>query len=153
MFFLPLSTIAFLIVPSPVALASVATTPETAQQKGYVREASTNGAQQVLDAYWAGQSDVIVEDVVGVVEAILPDDLEGSRHQRFIVRVAERHTVLVVHNIDLAPRIDALQEGDRVSVKGEYERNDRGGLSHWTHHDPRNIHEGGWIDHDELRYQ
>ncbi|MEL7054408.1 MAG: DUF3465 domain-containing protein, partial [Cyanobacteria bacterium J06588_5] len=53
----------------------------------------------------------------------------------------------------LAPRIDGLRVGDRVSVKGEYEWNDRGGLIHWTHHDPRNVHEGGWIDHNGLRYQ
>ena len=88
-----------------------------------------------------------------MVEAILPDDNEGSRHQRFIIRLASGNTVLVVHNIDLAPRIDSLREGDRVLVKGEYEWNDRGGLIHWTHHDPRNRHEGSWIDHSGFRYQ
>ncbi|MGB5916820.1 MAG: DUF3465 domain-containing protein, partial [Phormidesmis sp.] len=108
---------------------------------------------QVINAYRAQQSDVIVENVGGVVEVILSDDLEGSRHQRFIIRIAGGQTVLIVHNIDLAPRIDSLREGDRVSVKGKYEWNDRGGLIHWTHHDPRSVHEGGWIDHNSLRYQ
>ncbi|PZO45947.1 MAG: hypothetical protein DCF15_21035 [Phormidesmis priestleyi] len=67
----------------------------------------------------------------------------------------------IVHNIDLAARIDSLPVGDtpsewlchRVSVKGEYEWSDRGGLIHWTHHDPRNVHEAGWINHNNLRYE
>lgn len=152
---IPLPIIAaLLITPSPTALASVAAAPEaTSYSKGYVRADVASGNQQVLNAYRNRQSDVIVENVVGMVEAILPDDLEGSRHQRFIVRMANGNTVLIVHNIDLAARIDSLREGDRVSVKGEYEWNDRGGLIHWTHHDPRNVHPGGWIDHNGLRYE
>ena len=147
----PLSLVAMLITPSPISLASVAIASETVTgQKDYGR---ADGGQQVLNAYRNRQSDVIVENVVGTVERMLSDDLEGSRHQRFIIRVASGQTVLVVHNIDLAPRIDGLRVGDRVSVKGEYEWNDRGGLIHWTHHDPRNVHEGGWIDHNNLRYQ
>ena len=98
-------------------------------------------------------SNVIVADVSGVVTALLPDDMEGSRHQRFIVDIGAGHTVLVVHNIDLAPRLDGLREGDRVSVKGEYEWNDRGGLIHWTHRDPRSSHEDGWIDFGRDRYE
>jgi len=153
---IPLPVIAaLLITPTPTALASVAATSETTSpSKGYVQAGTTtSGNQQVLNAYRNRQSDVIVENVVGLVEAILPDDLEGSRHQRFIVRMSNGKTVLIVHNIDLATRIDSLREGDRVSVKGEYEWNDRGGLIHWTHHDPRNVHPGGWIDHKGLRYE
>ncbi len=141
------------VASQPVVLDMASVTPAAfSQSKGNV-QAAVNGNQQVLNAYRNRQSDVIVENVSGVVEAILPDDLEGSRHQRFIIRLAGGQTVLIVHNIDLAARIDSLREGDRVSVKGEYEWNDRGGLIHWTHHDPRNIHEGGWIDHNNLRYE
>jgi hypothetical protein len=114
---------------------------------------SVSGGQQVLNAYQNQLSNVIVENVVGVVTRILPDDLEGSRHQRFIMRVAGGHTVLVVHNIDLAARIEGLRAGDQVAVKGEYEWNEQGGLIHWTHRDPRSAHEDGWIDHGNLRYE
>ncbi len=116
-------------------------------------KASVSGAQQVLNAYQSRLSNVIVEDVEGVVSSILSDDVEGSRHQRFIMRMGSGHTVLVVHNIDLAPRINGLRVGDRISVKGEYEWNDRGGLIHWTHRDPRSAHEDGWIDHASVRYE
>ena len=148
---LPLVATAILFYPS-ASPSLLARSVISEQSKGIAR-ANADGNQQVLNAYRDGQSDVIVENVSGVVEAVLPDDLEGSRHQRFIMRLASGNTVLVVHNIDLAPRINSLREGDYVSVKGEYEWNDRGGLIHWTHHDPRNVHEGGWIDHEDLRYQ
>ena len=115
--------------------------------------AKSSGDKQVLNAYKNQLSNVIVEDVSGTVDKLLTDDMEGSRHQRFIIRIATGHTVLIVHNIDLAPRLNALREGDRVSVKGEYEWNDRGGLIHWTHRDPNSRHEDGWIIHENVRYE
>ena len=81
----------------------------------------------------------------GVVVRVLPDDNEGSRHQRFIVRVASDETVLIAHNIDLAPRIEDLRAGDRVEFSGEYEWNNKGGVIHWTHADPAGRHVAGWV--------
>lgn len=89
----------------------------------------------------------------GVIERLLSDDNDGSRHQRFIVRLDSGRTVLVAHNIDLAPRVPNLQKGQQVSFFGEYEWNERGGVIHWTHHDPRGQHVGGWIDYKGRRYQ
>ena len=89
----------------------------------------------------------------GTVSRILSDDNDGSRHQRFILRLNSGWTLLIAHNIDLAPRISQLREGDLVSFYGEYEPNDRGGVIHWTHHDPRGTHEGGWLQHEGRRYQ
>ena len=84
---------------------------------------------------------------------ILPDDNDGSRHQRFILRLESGQTVLIAHNIDLAPRIDSLSEGNLVEFYGEYEWNSRGGVVHWTHHDPRGSHVDGWLKHDGQTYQ
>jgi hypothetical protein len=92
----------------------------------------------------ARRSDVWVE-LSGSVDRVLRDDEQGSRHQRFIVRLPSGATVLVAHNIDLAPRVP-VQEGSRVTIRGEYAWNERGGVVHWTHHDPRGQHPGGWID-------
>jgi uncharacterized protein DUF3465 len=70
----------------------------------------------------------------GTVAKILPDDNDGSRHQRFIVRLSSGQTILIAHNIDLTPRV-SLNEGDVVAFSGEYEWNPKGGVVHWTHRD------------------
>lgn len=89
----------------------------------------------------------------GTVVKLLADDNDGSRHQRFIVKLASGRTLLVAHNIDLAPRIDALAVGDTVGFYGEYEWNAKGGVIHWTHHDPQRRHPGGWLRHAGRTYQ
>lgn len=106
----------------------------------------------VHTAYESRQSDLQVEGE-GVVVKVLKDDLKGSRHQRFILDVGRDLSVLVVHNIDLAPRIAELKRGDRVGFYGEYEYNTKGGVIHWTHHDPRKRHADGWLTHGGKRYQ
>ncbi len=102
--------------------------------------------------YLAKLSDVPVEDN-GKVIKILADDHVGSRHQKFIVKIASGQTLLFAHNIDLAPRIDDIEVGDAISFRGEYEYNPKGGIVHWTHHDPQGSHFGGWIKHNGNIYQ
>lgn len=89
----------------------------------------------------------------GVVARLLPDDDSGSRHQRFILRLPSGQTLLVAHNISLAPRIDDLRVGDTVEFSGEYAWNDQGGVVHWTHRDPAGRHAAGWLKHGGRTYQ
>jgi molybdopterin converting factor small subunit len=103
-------------------------------------------------AYQQQRSDVQVQGF-GTVVKLLRDDLEGSRHQRFIVRIDNDQTILVAHNIDLADRLDTLKQGDKIEFYGEYEWNKKGGVLHWTHRDPQNRHQHGWIVHNGIRYQ
>jgi hypothetical protein len=89
----------------------------------------------------------------GVVIKLLPDDNSGSRHQKFIVKLANGQTLLVAHNIDLAPRVGSLSEGDSIVFNGEYEWNAKGGVLHWTHRDPNGSHPSGWLQHRGQTYQ
>ena len=89
----------------------------------------------------------------GVVVKVLPDDNKGSRHQKFIIELASGQRILIAHNIDLAPRIPVIAPGDTVEFSGEYEWNERGGVVHWTHHDPRGRHESGWLRAAGRTYQ
>ena len=105
----------------------------------------------VATAFQQGRSDVILEDAGRIVK-VLPDDNKGSRHQRFLVDMGT-NTILIAHNIDLAPRVDNIREGTQIRFKGEYEFNDKGGVVHWTHHDPGGRHEGGYLEYQGQRYQ
>lgn len=107
---------------------------------------------QIGRAFKNRTSNVQVEGE-GVVTLLLADDLAGSRHQRFIVRLASGQTVLIAHNIDIAPRVDGLQKADRVRFYGEYVWNEKGGVVHWTHHDPEGRHVAGWLKHNGRTYQ
>ena len=89
----------------------------------------------------------------GIVIKILPDDNDGSRHQRFILRLDSGQTLLIAHNIDLAPRVSSLSKGDAVAFYGVYEWNSKGGVIHWTHHDPSGRHVPGWLQHNGETYQ
>jgi hypothetical protein len=89
----------------------------------------------------------------GKVVKILPDDNKGSRHQRFILKLNSNQTLLIAHNIDLSPKIENLKVDDHVNFYGEYEWNSKGGVIHWTHHDPNGRHEGGWLIHGGKMYQ
>ncbi|WP_353110479.1 DUF3465 domain-containing protein [Salinisphaera dokdonensis] len=116
---------------------------------------STQAAQSdsaISDAFRAKAENLPVRGQ-GKVSAVLRDDTRGSQHQRFILRLADGHTVLVAHNIDLAPRIPQLQRGDIVRFKGVYEWNPEGGVVHWTHHDPAGRHAGGWLRHNGQVYE
>lgn len=105
----------------------------------------------VEEAFRHQRSDITIE-VTGQVERILKDDRDGSRHQRFVLRLSGSLTLLVAHNIDLAPRVP-LAVGDEVTVRGEYEWNPKGGVLHWTHHDPQQRRAGGWIQHRGQLYR
>ncbi len=106
-----------------------------------------------IDAAVAAHSHGLEVEGSGKVIRLLPDDTEGSRHQRFIVRLHSGASLLIAHNIDLAPRIAPLSEGDTVSFRGDYEWNPRGGVVHWTHRDPGGRHEAGWIRRDGQVFQ
>ena len=98
----------------------------------------------VAKAFSGHQTELFLQDS-GKVVRILADDNDGSRHQRFIVETNSGITVLIVHNIDLAPRLDSLSLDEVVSFRGEYIWNAQGGLVHWTHHDPDKKITGGWL--------
>ncbi len=107
---------------------------------------------QIDKAYQNKQSNVQVQGS-GKVLKVLSDDNNGSRHQRFILKLPSNLTVLVAHNIDLANKIKDLKAGDNVEFYGEYEWNNKGGVLHWTHKDPRGKHKDGWLKHNGIVYK
>jgi hypothetical protein len=116
-----------------------------------IQQTPETGPGVVEQAFAERRSGVWVE-VAGRVTRLLADDNEGSRHQRFILTLDSGHTVLVAHNIDLAERVPLRRDGE-VELRGRYEWNERGGVIHWTHHDPDGSLRGGWVRHDNTVYR
>lgn len=114
---------------------------------------SASESDQVLRRAFEEHTSNLQVEGRGLVKRILPDDNDGSRHQRFILELSSGQTLLMSHNIDLAPRIPGLRKGDKVSFRGEYDWNPEGGVIHWTHHDPAGRLPGGWLKHKGKTYQ
>ena len=113
---------------------------------------SPDGDILLAELFATKKSDVQVQGQ-GTVIAILADDNKGTRHQRFIIKLANKQSLLIAHNIDLAPKINDLSIGNFIEFFGEYEWNDKGGIIHWTHYDPEGKHIDGWILHNDTVYQ
>ncbi|MEL6868967.1 MAG: DUF3465 domain-containing protein [Pseudomonadota bacterium] len=101
---------------------------------------------------WSPSRDEAWVEVSATVYKVLPDDTRGSQHQRFLVRSPGGQSLLIAHNIDLAPRVP-LSQGDTLLINGQFEYNDKGGVIHWTHHDPQGRHDGGFIELNGKRYR
>jgi len=111
-----------------VSISQIDTKKFTAKQQkqaiSKIRKAQHNTNAQ----FWVGFNGKIVQ--------ILKDDNNGSRHQKFLISPTKDITLLIAHNIDLASRVPLIK-GDFISLFGRYEWNDKGGVMHWTHHDPK----------------
>ena len=144
-----------------IALFSVACKQGVSQAPATLSEVTQSANTSVEQAFKQRASNVQVEGK-GEVVKLLPDDNNGSRHQKFLVKISPEQTLLFAHNLDLAARVEPLAVGDIVEFKGEYVFNPKGGIVHWTHRDPQGRqengspqgqHEAGWIKHNEQIYQ
>jgi len=154
-----LALCAYLTIYRTRATHSAATTPAASPAPTPPASASpTAAATPVVDdpsiaRAIADHAHEVTVDAAGVVSRVLPDDREGERHQRFIVRLPSGSTVLIAHNIDIAPRIEGLRTGAPIVFEGEYVWNAQGGVVHWTHHDPSGRHKSGFVKYDGRLYQ
>jgi len=135
---------AVLTVAGSVTACGVSPAGETPSPAGMAPAGASD--QIIADAFATRAHSAQVEGK-GTVVRVLEDDKDGSRHQRFIVRLDSGQTLLIAHNIDLAPRVRGLRVRDTVAFFGEYEWSEEGGTIHWTHHDPENDHVDGWLQH------
>jgi uncharacterized protein DUF3465 len=89
----------------------------------------------------------------GTVVRLLPDRTSSTgTHEQFIIKLSSQNlTVEIEHNISVGARAP-IAEGDHVIVHGEYVWNSKGGLIHFTHHDPQGTHEGGYIEDNGKTY-
>ena len=123
----------------------------TYESKQFTDDQQTHAIKKIKSAqnninaqFWVGFNGKIVQK--------LKDDTKGIQHQKFLIKPISDITLLVAHNIDLAPR-EPINTGDMISIYGKYEWNSRGGVIHWTHHDPKEKLKGGWINANSKIYR
>ena len=133
-----------LICAASIACSSAPVSPSTR---------TLSASDEVLARAFEQHTSNLQVEGQGIVRRVLPDDNDGSRHQRFVVALGSGQTLLISHNIDLAPRVVDIREGDTVSFGGEYKWNAEGGVIHWTHRDPSKHHPPGWLRHNGEVYE
>ncbi|AHF89099.1 hypothetical protein OPIT5_01250 [Opitutaceae bacterium TAV5] len=132
--------------PKPQPASRTAPASHTAPAPGVSPpvDALANSDFELKRLFDQKKSDVSVSGR-GVVKSLLADDLNGDRHQRFIIELANGQTLLIAHNIDVAKRVEPLAVGDSIEFHGEYVWTDKGGTIHWTHRDRKGRHPTGFI--------
>ena len=129
--------------PTGVSIITPSTTPSATQNMD---------AGAITEAFGAHRNLPQVQGS-GIVVKVLKDDTKGLKHQKFLLKVSDNITILIAHNLDLAPRVDDIHEGDWIAFKGEYIYTAKGGTVHWTHKDPRGNHQAGWLKHNGKTYE
>jgi len=117
--------------------------------------APTGGAPDdgaIVQDYQSHRSNVEVTADATVVRLLSDRRSSTGVHEQFIIQLTGGQiTVEVEHNISLGTRVP-VSEGDHVVVHGEYIWNAKGGLIHFTHHDPQGTREGGFITDNGKTY-
>lgn len=123
------------------------------QSNGSPQQAISSSHDFIFQDAFEHQKSAIQVEGEGTISKLLPDDMSGARHQKMIVVLNSGQTILIAHNIDLAEKIDSIRLGDLIAFNGEYEWNEKGGLVHWTHLDPKGNHIAGWLNYNGKIYQ
>lgn len=149
------SLIALVIIVSGIVVYYNEDAPKkelTNSSFGTESSATINNNSTLVTLYQHRLTNIEVEGQ-GVIIKTLKDDVTGLRHQRLLLKINNQQTVLITHNIDLAPRINNPEIGQILIFKGEYVWNKKGGFIHWTHKDPKGKHPNGWLIYHNKRYQ
>jgi hypothetical protein len=144
-------TIVFLL--TSLLIVSTSITSHAYELTSAQRSALVQTSDWILKQAFTNKKSGLQVQGRGIVTRVLSDDLTGDRHQRFVLRLNSGQTLLMAHNIDIAPRLIGLAIADSVAFYGQYEWSGQGGLVHWTHHDPAKKHLNGWLKYKNKIYQ
>ena len=125
------------------AAAAIVALAATVSCSGSVRPDNA----RALDDIQNGRSgdEVIVEGMVTHVGRTSRG--ESGTHEHFDIRIssgAAEQDILIADNITVGVQAP-VKRGDDVIVKGVLEVDPSGPVIHWTHHDPENRHQAGFV--------
>jgi len=120
--------------------------PDILKSIGFVR----NDTERITSAWHKKSSNLLVEVDARVV-LLLPNRDDIKKLQRFLVELENGHRLEVAHDLELSENVP-VGVSSLIRLKGEFDYNENGGLIHWTHADPAGNRDGGWIEHNDMRY-
>jgi len=128
------------------AVVSAATIVATAVVAACINAVRADNAHALGDIQDHRSGDeVVVEGIVTHVGHTSRG--ESGVHEHFDIRIssgAAEQDILVADNITVGVQAP-VKRGDDVIVKGVLEVDPSGPVIHWTHHDPANRHEAGFV--------
>lgn len=104
---------------------------------------------RLLESFEQGRTGIWVSAEAPVVQKL--GDEDGGQLQRFTIRPTDGVTVQVRHSLEDSTRVP-VERGDIVRVTGYYEWDARGGFISRTYSDPEQPGGGGWVEHEDQRY-
>lgn len=109
---------------------------------------------QICSLYASGSGGVEVIGHGTVLAVLGSRDGPSGEHEGFLLKLDQECDLMlrVETNIDITGPVP-LQTGETVTVKGQFEDDASGGVIHWTHHDPRGRHVGGYVEAGGKLYQ
>lgn len=107
--------------------------------------------ERLLKAFEQGRTGVWVSGHGIVAQLIGDETVSGERHQRMVVNVSGGLDLIVRHSTERSERVPVAQ-GDTVAFQGRYEWSGRGGVVGYTHQDPEQPGDGGWIRYQGTTY-
>jgi hypothetical protein len=132
----------------------VALAPAGCASGGTTQTDDANGA--VYDAWRTGRSHLELTASGSVARTLGLRRGPSGMHEGFLLHLrgsaGRGLTIRVEDNVDLTGPIP-MAAGDDVEVRGEYVYDERGGLIHYTHLDPRGRHPGGYVRVHDKVYQ
>ncbi|NUN05797.1 MAG: DUF3465 domain-containing protein [Bdellovibrio sp.] len=78
------------------------------------------------------------------VTKVLPNDEDGRKHQKWMVRLSNGNTMQAVYNSDMCPEVP-VKVGDVIAMGGMFLWTNSGPMLHWLHHDPRGNRPDGYV--------
>lgn len=116
---------------------------------GCSSSATDTGSNAAVYDAWRAQRSRVEVTATGSVARVLGDRSGPSgMHEGFLLHLNGSQgrglTVRVEDNTDITGPIP-MRSGDDVQVRGEYIYDPRGGIIHYTHHDPRGRHSSGYV--------
>lgn len=107
---------------------------------------------RLLNAFEQGRTGVWVSGHGTVAQLIGDENFAGEVNQRMVVNVADSLDLIVRHSVESSDRVPVTQ-GDTIAFQGRYEFSGRGGFVGYTHNDPEQPGDGGWIRHEGTTYE